>query len=153
MRHTHLLAALGWGASLMWYSPQSHCYHGNCWLAWKRGEGGGILVDCKFIGGELSWCFWDALQIRTRLKGLELFLKIQSLSEWDAWHTEKGEKHAFHRNVDPINGWEMWIEASCMKWMNGWLILISHLVPVVAQQPIKGLTETNKVTVSIARPG
>lgn len=64
-------------------------------LPWKLLAGmekGGILVHCKFIGGELSWCFWDALQIRTRLKGLELFLKIQSLSEWDAWNTEKGGK-------------------------------------------------------------
>lgn len=114
-------------------------------LPWKLSagmeKGGKILVHCKFTGGELSWCFSDALQIRTRLKGLELFLKIQSLSECDAW-----KKHAFHRHVDAINGWEMWIEASCMKWMNGWLILISHLVPVFAQQPIKGLTGTNKVT-------
>lgn len=65
-------------------------------LPWKllagMEKGGKILVHCKFIGGELSWCFSDAPQIRTRLKRLELFLKIQSLSEWDAWNTEKGEK-------------------------------------------------------------
>lgn len=57
-----------------------------------HGKGEKILVHCKFIGGELSWCFSEAVQIRTRLKGLELFLKDQSLSEWGAWNIEKGKK-------------------------------------------------------------
>lgn len=52
-------------------------------VGWHGRVGGGIAA-LQVHEGELSWCFSNAVQIRTRLKGLELFLKNYSLSEWDA---------------------------------------------------------------------